>query len=67
MNAARFTATIPVPLTQDVVDRADALLKKADRLPEFAVSRLSRAAVLRLAIMRGLDVLEQEVKGAGRG
>jgi MoxR-like ATPase len=62
MNAARYVATIPIPLPQDVLDRADALAAKAEQFPEFALARMSRTGLLRLAILRGLDVLEQEAK-----
>jgi hypothetical protein len=62
MNAARFTSTIPIPLPPEVVDRADALMAHASRFPELALARISRTAILRLAILRGLEVLEQEAK-----
>ncbi len=53
---------IPVRLTKDVIARLDHLADAAEALPEFAVSRVSRSAVLRLAVLRGLEVLEAEVK-----
>jgi len=60
--AMRTEAVVPVRLSQEVLDRADALIEKVESLPEFAVTRVTRSAVLRLAILRGLELLEEETK-----
>ena len=62
MNAAQFVANVPIPLSREVLDKADALIETADRFPEFSVTRATRTSILRLAILRGLDQLEQEAK-----
>lgn len=49
-------------LPQSLIDRADALI---DRLAEneeaLLLGRVSRSIVLRLAVLRGLEQLEQQV------
>jgi hypothetical protein len=48
-------------LPQSVADRADALIARLAQHPELAAAgRVTRATVLRLAMMRGLALLEQE-------
>jgi hypothetical protein len=44
----------------DSVDRAERLRKKLAERPEYAGVRLTWTTVLRLALLRGLDVLEAE-------
>ena len=67
-------AYVPVRLPDAVVERVDALVDRlATEDAGQALGRLSRSAVLRLAIVRGLDVLESEhergakPKRAGKG
>jgi hypothetical protein len=64
MSAAQKTAESPVALRlpPDLIERADLLMSKLEHLPEFSLSKPSRSAILRLAILRGLDVLEEEAK-----
>ncbi len=64
MNAAATNEVqTAVRLPADLVARVDALVKSAEGWPEFAVSRATRSSMLRLAILRGLEVLEE---GDGR-
>jgi len=51
---------LSVRLPFDTVDRCDALVPVLAELPALAGFRVERASVLRLAIARGLHVLEQE-------
>lgn len=53
---------IAVRFPSAVIDRADALTEKMGQ-PGINVSR---SGVLRVALMRGLDVLERAVEGQGR-
>ena len=60
-----------IRLPRDFLDRADALVPRLDRVPEYAaLGSMNRSRVLRLAILKGLEVLEQRVQrrkgGAGR-
>ena len=52
---------IAVKLPMELVDRADALVPVFEDVPEMRVwSRISRTAVIRLALLRGLESLEDE-------
>lgn len=53
-------------LPQSVIDRTDSLAPKAARLPDFAaLASVTRANLLRLAVVRGLDLLEAEIVARG--
>lgn len=46
----------------DEIDRADALILVIGALPEYkGVMRVNRSAVLRMALVRGLNALEAEM------
>jgi hypothetical protein len=50
-------------LPADILRRADALIPALSRTPTFAaLGRVTRSTVLKLALMHGLDALEQEHK-----
>ena len=51
---------VSIRLPSDVVDRAEALVPALSRLPAHAAFRVERATVLKLALMRGLELLERE-------
>ncbi|MCB9797102.1 MAG: hypothetical protein H6741_30825 [Alphaproteobacteria bacterium] len=52
---------IAIRLPSELIDRADALIPSLEQDSEFYTwGRVSRAAVIRLAVLRGLEVLEQE-------
>lgn len=51
---------LSIRLPAETVDRADALVPVIADLPALAAFRVERASVLRLAIVRGLQALEQE-------
>ena len=55
---------IAVKLPAELVDRADALVPVFKGVPEMRVwSRVTRTAVIRLALLRGLESLEAEFVG----
>ena len=53
-------------LHPDLVDRADRLRPLMEEDPEYNIGRVSRALVLRLAVLRGLERLERKY-GATEG
>ena len=57
---------VAVRLPESLLERADSLIPGLAELPDYQLWRLSRSAVLRLAIQKGLDVLEREVARAGK-
>jgi len=60
-GARMATPPVSIRLGQDILDRADALIDKVSNFPELAmVTEAKRAHVIRLAVLRGLDALEQE-------
>lgn len=62
----RKSAVVPVQIalrvTSDVTDRADVLVRKASARPGAALGRVTRSSILKAALLRGLDALEQEYK-----
>lgn len=58
---------IPVKLPRELLDRADALIPALRADPELAplLGRVSRTAVVRVALMRGLAELERAAKRRG--
>lgn len=58
---------ISLRMPKDVIKRADRLLPRLQQVPEFSAGRQSRAAVLRLALLRGLDELERRHLQRGTG
>ncbi len=59
---AAAATQIALRVSADIVDRADALVARIGKNPKMAVGRVTRTSVLKLAIARGLDVLEREHK-----
>lgn len=55
---------IALRLPADALERAEALVPKLAKLPALAAVRVTRSAVLRMAILRGLDALEAETERA---
>lgn len=53
---------VAIRLPKDTVARAGRLSKILALKPEYAAFRMSRSAVLRLALLRGLAALETEAK-----
>ena len=53
---------IALRVTSDIVDRADALVATALKNPKLAVGRVTRSSLLKLALVRGLEVLEEELR-----
>ena len=48
---------------KELIERADALIPKLSKVPELSTwGRVSRAAVLRLVMLRGLEAIEAQVK-----
>jgi len=62
MSISEGQITIRVP--QDLLDRVDALIDPVSELPEYRALRITRSAVLRLALDSGLDVLENHLEVA---
>lgn len=53
--------TLGIRIDQTTIDRADALQSFVATKPELrAMGRVSRASILRLAMLRGLEVLEAD-------
>jgi hypothetical protein len=56
------TTIITLRLPQSLVDRADKLIDQLARDEEaLLLGRVSRSIVLRLAVLRGIEVLEAQV------
>ena len=51
---------VTVRLEPEVVERAEALAGILAKLPEFKAFRMTRTAVLRIAALEGLAMLEQK-------
>ena len=56
MNEAHVNMRVP----KDLLKRIDRLIPKLAGKGDFAAFRVSRSAVLRLAIQRGVEALEKE-------
>ena len=58
MNDAQITTRLPA----DLIERMDALLPQLRKDPRYrAFGRITRSTVIRLAMERGLAVLESEI------
>jgi predicted DNA-binding protein len=58
---------VAIRLPREVVERARKLSKALAGRPDFAAWRMTPSAVMRLALLRGLDTLEAEAgKKGGR-
>jgi hypothetical protein len=68
MNDPSSVATqetqVSIRLPQELLDRAERLCARLQGDPVLQVLGVTRAAVLRLAVVRGLEVLERE-RGGG--
>jgi len=64
MNGAEEQVSIRVP--EGTQARAEALVPALNEAPEFKVLRCTKSAILRLAILRGLEALEAEHLPGGR-
>jgi len=54
-------------LPKEILERAEILVPELKRHPELALTRLSRSLVLRLALMEGIEALEEKyLEEAGR-
>jgi hypothetical protein len=54
---------VSLRLPAGTMDRAEALIVELKKHPALQAARVSRAFVLRLALLRGLEELEREAKG----
>jgi hypothetical protein len=62
LEAPMRTPYAPIRLPDPILDRVDRLIPAVDLRPELiAYGRLSRTAVVRIAVERGLAVLEAEL------
>jgi hypothetical protein len=58
--------TLVVKVHRSLLDRAEQLRPSLSASPQFqATGRLTRSAVIRLAILKGLEVLERDVSAVG--
>ena len=65
--ASQETETqVSVRLPRDMLERAEALVASLRQNPDNVLLGLSRATVLRLALQRGLAVLEEETQSKAR-
>ena len=65
--ASQETETqVSVRLPKDMLERAEALVASLRQNPDNVLLGLSRATVLRLALQRGLAVLEEETQSKAR-
>jgi hypothetical protein len=63
MMVGPFEKPTQIRLPRDVHERAAALVSRLAEDPELrALGRMSKTAVLRLAVLHGLEVLEQRVQ-----
>lgn len=63
MMVGPFEKPTQIRLPRDVHERAAALVSRLEEDPELrALGRMSKTAVLRLAVLHGLEVLEQRVQ-----
>lgn len=52
---------VNVRVTPDLLERLDALIGRADRIPECRLlGSMDRSKVARVALLRGVEVLERE-------
>ena len=58
----QYDKPISVRLPPDALKRCDVLVEQLGHLREFTLKRASRSAILRLALLCGLTVLEAEGK-----
>ncbi len=56
MNEKLVTVRLPA----DLLDRADELVPVLQEIEDFSVMRMTRSTVIRLALVRGLAVLEED-------
>jgi hypothetical protein len=57
---------ISMRLPSDLVERAEAMATVLAKVPEFKLWRMSRQAVIRLALSKGLDALEAQHRAPSR-
>ncbi|MCK9460432.1 MAG: hypothetical protein M0R80_12405 [Proteobacteria bacterium] len=57
-------ATVTIRLPQDLLDRAEKLIPRLEKQGALAATRVSKAVVIRLALLRGLDAIESELKAS---
>ena len=57
---------IALRVTADTVKRAKRLAPQMQKRPEWEPFRMTERAVMRVALLKGLDLLEAEFKGGRR-
>ena len=57
---------IALRVTQETIDRAERLAPVMQKRPEWEPFRMTASAVMRVALLKGLDVLESDLKPARR-
>jgi hypothetical protein len=70
MAKPKKDARVNVRVTPDLLERLDALIGRSDRIPECRLlGSMDRSKVARVALLRGVEVLERETSKPepGRG
>lgn len=57
---------IALRVNQETIDRAERLAPLMQRRPEWEPFRMTASAAMRVALLKGLDQLEAELKGGRR-
>jgi hypothetical protein len=55
---------VALRLTQETIDRAEKLAPVMQKRPEWEPFRMTASAVMRVALLKGLDQLEAELKSS---
>ena len=59
--------SVTLRLAPELLDRAERLVSKLEGQGPLAATRVSRSTVIRLAMLRGLDAIERELKTGKKG
>lgn len=57
---------IALRVAQEIIDRAERLAPVMQKRPDWEPFRMTAGAVMRVALLEGLDLLESELKGSRR-
>ena len=63
MTGSTKDRQVALRLTQETIDRAERLAPIMQKRPEWEPFRMTASAVMRVALLKGLDLLESEMRG----
>jgi hypothetical protein len=66
MTAKTQDRQVALRLTGETVERAERLATLMAKRPEWEPFRMTASAAMRVALLKGLDMLEAELKARGR-